>query len=146
MYRRTDDVEKLEKQIEDSNSQLLLGLQQIKALSEEKTQREKELQELREAANTIVEMVDPQDDGSESSQSLLERLKEAPQKITGFVSETTKTYVAHTLGLIKSYWPQAKLDVVVTGVSAECSAEKFEEYTEELKPVAVKIVSSLEEE
>ena len=97
-------------------------------------------------AQAIADMVDPPEEGAEVSKTLVERLREAPQKIVGFLSDNAKLYIAHVLGLVKSYWPQAKLDVVATGVSAECSAEKFEEYTEELKPVAVKIVSSLEEQ
>jgi hypothetical protein len=77
---------------------------------------------------------------------LLERLREAPQKISGYISETTKTYVARILGLVKSYWPKANLNPMVDGMSTDCSEEKFLEYVEDVKPVAQKLIDSLEQE
>ena len=40
------------------------------------------------------------EEGVATSKSLSERLREAPQKIAGYLSETTKDYVAHVLGLV----------------------------------------------
>ena len=54
-------------------------------------------------------MVDPPVEGAEVSKTLVEQLREAPQKIVGFLSDNAKLYVAHVLGLLKSYWPQANL-------------------------------------
>jgi hypothetical protein len=53
-------------------------------------------------ARVVVDMVDPPEEGVINERTLLERLHEAPQKISGYISETTKTYVARILGLIKS--------------------------------------------
>jgi hypothetical protein len=52
LYRRTDDVERLQKVVADC-------LQQIKTLGEEKGRREKELESLKGAAQMLVDMVDP---------------------------------------------------------------------------------------
>jgi hypothetical protein len=72
-------------------------------LSEEKEQRLKELEDLRVAAQELVEMVDPLEDGTEGQQTLLERLRGAPQKVLSFVTEAATTYVGHALGIVKSF-------------------------------------------
>jgi hypothetical protein len=59
LYHRTDDVERLQKVIADTEQQFVDCLQQIKTLGEEKEQRQKELEDLRVAAQQLVEMVDP---------------------------------------------------------------------------------------
>jgi hypothetical protein len=56
LYRRTYDVERLQKVIAGS-------LQQIKTLGKEKEQWQKELEDLRGAAKKLVDIVDPQEDG-----------------------------------------------------------------------------------
>jgi hypothetical protein len=80
-------------------------------------------------------MVDPPEEGVVSDEMLLEWLCEAPQKITSYISKT-KTYVAHILGLIKSYWPKANLSPLVNSMSVDYSKKKFSEFVEEVKPVA----------
>jgi chromosome segregation ATPase len=73
MYRRTDDVKRLQKVIADTEQQFIDYLLQIKTLSEEKEQqqkeleqrqkeleqRQKELKDLKGAAQQLVDMVDP---------------------------------------------------------------------------------------
>jgi ABC-type transporter Mla subunit MlaD len=135
LYRRTDDVEKLQKVIADTEQQFVECLQQIKMLSEEKEQRQKELEDLRVAAQQLVEVVDPQDDGAADGRSLLDRLRGAPQKVLSFIAEAPTTYVSHALGLVKSFWPKARLEVLAQGVAADCSEEQFNEYLREARPV-----------
>jgi hypothetical protein len=72
LYRRTDDVERLQKFITDTEQQFAGSLQQIKTLGEEKEQRKKELEDLRGAAKKLVDIVDPQDDGEAGERPLLE--------------------------------------------------------------------------
>jgi hypothetical protein len=57
LYRRTDDVEKLQKVVADTEGQFANCLQQTKALGEEKERRQKELEDLRRAAQKLVDMV-----------------------------------------------------------------------------------------
>jgi hypothetical protein len=52
--------------------------------------------------------------------------------------------VEHILGLVKSYWPKANLEPLATEMSADCTEDKFKELVEEVKPVAQKLVESLE--
>jgi hypothetical protein len=77
LYRCTDDVEKLHKVIADTEQQFVECLQQIKTLGEEKEQHQKELEDLRVAAQQLVEVVDPQDDSTAEGRSLLDRLRGA---------------------------------------------------------------------
>jgi len=90
-------------------------------------------------------MVDPQEEGTSSTKSLVEHMEEAPKKILDYLSSSTKSYIAHVLGLIKSYWPQAKLAPLASGIAVECSEEDFIRYREEAKPLAEEIIKSLEE-
>jgi uncharacterized coiled-coil DUF342 family protein len=64
LYHCTDDVEKLQKGIADTEKQFVDCLQQIKTLGEEKEQRQKELEDLRVAARQLVEVVDPLEDSA----------------------------------------------------------------------------------
>jgi hypothetical protein len=90
--------------------------------------------------------VDPQDDGAADGRSLLDRLREAPQKVLSFIAEAPTTYVSHALGLVKSFWPKARLEVLAQGVAADCSEEQFSEYLLEARSVAEKIVESIEQD
>jgi hypothetical protein len=49
-------------------------------------------------------------------------------------------YVAHILGLVKSFWPASNLSPLADGITADCSKEKFVEYLEEVGLVAQKVV------
>jgi hypothetical protein len=66
LYRHTDDVERLQKVIANTEQQFIDCLQQIKTLGEEKEQRQeeleprqKELEDFKGAAQQLVDMVDP---------------------------------------------------------------------------------------
>ena len=49
-------------------------------------------------------MVDSEE-GSSSSKSLVERLEEAPKKIFDVMMATSKNYLTHMIGVVKSYLP-----------------------------------------
>jgi hypothetical protein len=106
LYRRKDDIERLQKIIADTEQQFVNCLQQIKMLGEEKEQRQKELEDLRGAVQQLVDMVDLQEDGEADGRSLLERLLGAPQKVLSFIAEAPTTCVSHALSFVKSFWPQ----------------------------------------
>jgi hypothetical protein len=55
-------------------------------------------------------------------------------------------YVSHALGLVKSFWPKARLEVLAQGVAADCSEEQFSEYVLEARSVAEKIIESIEQD
>jgi hypothetical protein len=98
LYRRTDDVEWLQKVIADTKQQFADCLRQVKTLGKEG------------AAQKLVDMVDPQEAGKADERPLLERLLGAPQKVLSFLTEAPITCVGHALSFVKSFWPEARLE------------------------------------
>ena len=97
--------------------------------------------DLEAAAKVVVDMVE---DEETAGKSLLERLREAPQRLGSFFSDTSRDYLAHALGLVKSFIPSANLSLIGDGIAAGCSEEKFSEYVTEMKPIVDKVISGLE--
>jgi hypothetical protein len=62
-------------------------LQQVKTLGEKDERQQKEQEDLRGAAQKLMDMVDPPEGGKASPRPLLERLREASQKVVKFLSE-----------------------------------------------------------
>ena len=96
---------------------------------------------LEAAAKVVVDMVEDEEAGGKS---LLDRLCEAPQRLSSFFSDTSRDYLAYALGLLKSFLPSVNLSFIGDGVAVGCSEEKFSEYVAEMKPIADKVISSLE--
>ena len=134
MYRHADAVEKLTKIKDDVDKQMVSDMKQIRELSQQLT-------DLEAAAQVVVNMVEDEEAGSKS---LLDRLREAPQRLGSFFSGTSRDYMAHALGLVKSFLPFVNLSFIGDGVAAGCSEQKFSEYVAEMKPIADKVISSLE--
>ena len=61
-----------------------------------------------------------------------------------YVSATTRQYVSHILGLVKSYWPHTPLDLLGEGMKSDCDEGQFEQYLLEVSPIADRIAGSLE--
>jgi hypothetical protein len=121
LYRCTDDVERLQKEIGDTERQFVDSLQRIKTLGEE-------LEDLRGAARELVHMVDPPEEGETNPQPLLERLHEAPKKVIKFLSEAPVTCVNNALAIVKSFLPSAQLEIFAQGMAADCTEDQFDRY------------------
>ena len=70
------------------------------------------------AAQVIVDMVDSEG-GSSSSKPLVECLEEAPKKFFDIMTATSKNYLTHMIGVVKSYWPQHNLAPIVSVFTAK---------------------------
>jgi hypothetical protein len=145
VYRCSDDAEKLIKALQDPDLQLVDCMTQIRDMAAEEELKKKELEELKNAAQVVVDMVDPPKEGVVSDKTLLERLRKTPVKITSYISESTRTYMEHVLGLVKSYMPKDNLEPLASGMSTDCTEDKFRELVEEVKPVAQKLAGSLDQ-
>jgi hypothetical protein len=88
-------------------------------------------------------MVDPPEEGEAGEQPLLGRLLRAPQKVVKFLTEATVAFVSHALAFVKSFWPEAQLEMFAQGVAAECTEDQFNEYLQEAQPVAEQIVKNV---
>jgi hypothetical protein len=75
--------------------------------------------------------------------SLAGKVRKLPEAFERYVSTTTRQYVGHVLGLVKSYWPTTRLDALGKGAKADCMDEQFCQYVEETSVVANQIVESL---
>ena len=63
-------------------------------------------------------MVDSEEVSS-SSKSLVERLEDAPKKFFDVMTATSKNYLTHMIGVVKSYWPQYNLAPIAKGITAD---------------------------
>ena len=146
MYRNADEIEKLKKIKEDFDREAATVLQQLKTLSESRDSMQRELVELREVRDAALEVAEamdiPQEDGDESL-TLAGRLRRVPGAFERFVSDITRQYVGHVLGLVKSYWPTTHLDALGQGAKADCTEDQFCEYLSETSGVADQIIEAL---
>ena len=102
-----------------------------------------ELREVRDAALEVTEAMDiPQEDGDESL-TLARRLRRVLGAFERFVSDITRQYVGHVLGLVKSYWPTTRLDALGQGAKVDCMEDQFREYLVATSGVADQIVEAL---
>jgi len=53
--------------------------------------------------------------------------------------------VAQALGVVKSYWPWAKIGVLGYGMCLTCDHDQFVKIVEEAEPVADQIVKLIEQ-
>ena len=141
MYRHADVVEQLPKIKADADKQMVSDMKQIRDLATDRDQKAQQLADLEAAAQVVVNMVKDEEAGGKS---LLDRLYEAPKRLSSFFSETSRDYLAHALGLVKSFLPLANLSLIGDGVAVGCSKERFSEYVAEMKPIADKVINSLE--
>ena len=146
MYRNADEIEKLKKIKEDSDREAMTVLQQLKDLSASRDSMQQELVELRsvrDAGQEIAEIMEIPEGNEDEPLTLAGRLHKVPESFERYVSTTTRQYVGHVLGLVKSYWPRTPLDPLGQGAKADCSDEQFNQYLEETSAVADKIVETL---
>ena len=142
MYRHTDALERATKIQADSDKQLVESMKQIKDLAADRDSKAKQVADLEAAAQVVIEMVE---EGNPGDKTLVERLCEAPQRIFSFVSEASRQYLAHALGLVKYFLPAADLVLIGDGLVDGCSEEKFSEHVEGMKPIADKVINVLEQ-
>ena len=90
MYRNADEINKLRKIKADSDKQMVEALQQVKSLSSSKTALQQELEELKVAAQAMVDVVEIPEDNAEEPLSLAGKLQKVPQCFLQDVSVTTR--------------------------------------------------------
>ena len=146
MYRNADKIKKFKRIKEDSDREAVTVLQQLKTLSESRDSMQQELVELRQvrdAAQEVAEIMEIPEGNEDEPLTLAGKLRKVPECFGRYVSTTTRQYVGHVLGLVKSYWPSTRLDALGRGAKANCTEEQFSQYLEETSVVANQIVESL---
>ena len=102
-----------------------------------------ELRQVRDAAQEVPEVMEIPEENEDKPLSLAGKLHKVPEAFERYVSTTTRQYVGHVLGLVKSYWPTTRLDALGKGAKSDCTDEQFRQYVEETSVVANQIVESL---
>ena len=131
MYRNTDEIEKLKKIKADYFQEMATALKQLKDLSESRDLMQQDLEELRDvkdAAQDVAGLVEIIEGNEDEPLMLAGRLRKVLESFERYVSTTTRQYVGHVLGLVKSYWPRTPLDPLVYGAKADCTDEQFNQY------------------
>ena len=91
-----------------------------------------------------MDMVDSEE-GWSNSKSLVERLEDAPKMIFDVMTATSKNYLTHMIGVVKSYLPQFNLALIAKGIAPDCSDEKLRDYCKESEVIAEEILKNLVE-
>ena len=94
------------------------------------------------AAHTVVESVCS---AKESGGSLADLLQKVPQKFAEYLAEASRNCVAQALGLVKSYWPWAKIGILGDGMCSTCDHVQFAKFVEKAEPVADQIVKLIDQ-
>ena len=145
MYRNADEIENLKRIKEDSDREVVIVLMQLKDPSESRDSMHHELVELRQvrdAAQEVAEIMEIPEGNGDEPLTLAGKLRKVPECFERYVSNPTRQYVGHVLGLVKSYWPSTHLNALGKGAKANCTEEQFSQYLEETSVVANQIVES----
>ena len=121
-------------------------MKQLKELSESRDSMQQELvalREVRDAAQEVAEAMEIPEGNEGEPLSLAGKLRKVPEAFERYVSTTTRQYVGHVLGLVKSYWPTTRLDALGKGAKADCTEDQFREYLAETSGVDDQIVEAL---
>ena len=106
MYRNTDEIEKLKRIKEDSDQEAVTTMKQLKDLSKSRDLMQQELVELRQvrdATQEVAEIMEIPEGNEDEPLTLVGKLRKVPESFERYVSTTTRQYVGHVLGLVKSY-------------------------------------------
>jgi hypothetical protein len=74
---------------------------------------------------------------------LVHRLKEAPGFLATYVKHLAKSIPNQALAFMKSYFPKAPVEVVASGLAANCTDEQCVEILEQMTPIAEQVAEKL---
>jgi hypothetical protein len=114
----------------------------LQKLNEDCEKLRAQLEELEEAALPIVRLLVPHLGGPKIA-PLVERLREAPSRLATYVKHLAKSIPNQVLAYMKSYFPNAPVDVVAGGPAANCTDEQYMELLEQMEPIAEQVAGKL---
>ena len=125
---------------------MVRAMKQLKELSKSRDSMQQELvalREVRDAAQEVAKVMEIPEGNENEPLSLAGKLCKVPEAFERYVSTTTRQYVSHVLGLVKSYRPTTPLDALGKGSKSDCTDDQFSQYLRETSVVADQIVESL---
>jgi predicted transcriptional regulator len=127
---------------EASDRDLVNCYKSLQKLNEDCEKLRGQLKELEEAALPIARLLVPHSGGPKIV-PLVDRLKEAPGRLTTHVKHLAKSIPNQVLAYMKSYFPKAPVDVVAGGLAANCTDEQYKELLEQMAPIAEQVAEKL---
>jgi septal ring factor EnvC (AmiA/AmiB activator) len=125
-----------------SDRDLVNCYKSLQKLNEDCEKLRAQLKELEEAALPISRLLVPHL-GSPKIAPLVDRLKEAPSRLATYVKHLAKSIPNKVLAFMKSYFPNAPVDVVAGGLAANCTNEQYAELLEQMAPIAEQVAEKL---
>jgi hypothetical protein len=114
----------------------------LQKLNEDCERLRAQLKELEEAALSIARPLVPHPGGPKIA-PLVDRLKEAPNRLATYVKHLAKSIPNQVLAFMKSYFPKAPVHVVAGGLAANCTDEQYAELLEQMAPIAEQVAEKL---
>jgi septal ring factor EnvC (AmiA/AmiB activator) len=125
-----------------SDRDLVNCYKSLQKLNEDCKKLRGQLKELEEAALPIARLLVPHP-GAPKIAPLVDRLREAPSRLTTYIKHLVKSILNQILAYIKSYFPKAPVDVVAGGLAANYTDEQYAELLEQLAPIAEQVTDKL---
>ena len=97
----------------------------IQRLNRDKECKDKEIFDLEAAARVIIGTVDPPQPGIVNPCSMVDRLKDVPTQIAGYMMGTSKYVARHVLGILRSFYPDLNINYLREGIANDCTLEHF---------------------
>jgi hypothetical protein len=73
----------------------------------------------------------------------VDRLKEAPRRLATYIKHLAKSIPNQVLAYMKSHFPKVPVDVVVGGLTTNCTDEQYAELLEQMAPIAEQVAGKL---
>jgi hypothetical protein len=125
-----------------SDRDLVNCYKSLQKLNEGCEKLQAQLKELEEAVLPIVRLLVPHPGGPKIA-PLVDRLREAPSRLTTYVKHLAKSIPNQILAYMKSYFPKAPVEIVVDGLAANCTDEQYAELLEQMAPIAEQVTEKL---
>jgi hypothetical protein len=112
----------------------------LQKLNEDCEAPQAQLKEHEEAVLPIARLLVPHSGGPKIA-PLVDRLKEAPSRLATYVKHMTRSVPKQVLAFMKSYFPKAPVEVVASGVAANCTNEQYAELLEQMAPIVEQVAN-----
>jgi hypothetical protein len=125
-----------------SDRDLVNYYKSLHKLNEDCERLRAQLKELEEAALPIARLLVPHPGGPKIA-PLVDRLREAPSRLVTYIKRLAKSIPNQVLAFMKSYFPKAPVDVVASGLSANCTDEQYAKLLKQMAPIAGQVAEKL---
>jgi hypothetical protein len=127
---------------EASDHDLLNCYESLQKLNEDCEKLRNQLKELEEAALPIARLLVPHPGGPKIT-PLVDRLKEALERLATYVKHLAKSIPNQVLAYMKSYFPKASVDLVAGGLVANCMEDQYKVLLEHMALITKQVAEKL---